>query len=631
MVKTSFILIVTVLLLVFLPAVKPLAQERSLNRDEIPAKYKWNLSDIYPNWQAWEKGMAEMEQKMAVIAGLKGTLSKSPAHLLKALKLQDELTILAYRVYRYPQLMRDTDTRNQKVSGRLQQVRILFSKYSVAASWINPEMLQIPWETTKKWLDSSPEFAPYRFSVSDLYRQQAHVLDEEKETLLALYSRFSAAPAAIYSELSTSDIKFPAVKFSNGKELKMTYGNYGKVMANYRPQEDREKAFTAHYNVFKGNINTYAAIYQAVCRKDWAAAQSRKYKSALEASLGANNIPVEVYENLVKTVKANTKPLQRYARLRAKILNLKEYHSYDGAVALTDFDKTYSYDRAVEWVLASIAPLGKEYQKKMKRAVSGGWLDVYENTGKRAGAYSSNVYGIHPYMLLNFNDTLFNVFTLAHELGHTMHTVLANENQPFALHSYTIFSGEVGSTFNERLLMDYLLERTTGPKERIALLQQAIRGIQDTFYFQVLLADFELQAHRLVEQGKPITAEVLNSIMGDLNKAYYGDSLVESELLNMVWARIRHIYATPFYVYQYSTAFAASAELYGQVTRGPAKQRKAALHRYLELLKSGGNDYPIDQLKKAGADLTKPGAVIAVCKQMDELVTLLEKEIAKLK
>jgi len=631
MVKKSFILIVTVILVIFLPAVTPMAQERSQKRDEIPDQYKWNLNDIYANWQEWEKGLAELDQKMKVIAGLKGTLGKGAQHLLKALKLQDDMGILAYRVFRYPQLMRDTDTRNQEVSGRLQQVRILLSKFGVATSWINPELLQIPWETMKKWLDSTAEFAPHRFNLGNLYRQQAHVLDEEKENLLALYNQFRGTPRSIYSELSTSDIKFPTIKLSDGKDVQMTMGNYGKILATNRSQEDRKKAFEAHYNVYKDNMNTYAAIYQGVCQRDWAVARSRKYKSTLEAALDNNKIPTTVYENLVKTVKANTKPLQRYSRLRAKVLKLKEYHVYDGSINIIDFDKTYPYDQAKEWVVASVAPLGENYQSKVKQALSGGWIDVYENTGKRSGAYSADTYGVHPYMLLNYNDTMSNVFTLGHELGHAMHTLLSSENQPFSTHSYTIFAAEVASTFNERLLLDYLLERTNDPKERIAMLLQAIRGIDGTFYFQVHLADFELQVHRLVEQGKPITAKILNNIMADLNKAYNGDSVVEDKLLDMVWTRIHHLFRTPYYVYQYATSFAASAQLYDQVTKGPKKQRKAALERFLNLLKSGGNDYPMEQLKKAGVDLTRPETIMAVINRMDELVTLLEKEINKLK
>ncbi len=607
------------------------AQERSLNRDDIDAKYKWDLNDIYSGWQEWEQGLTDLEQKMEAFAGLKGSLAKGPESLLKAFKINEELDILSYRVYRYPQLTRDTDTRNQEVAARLQKVQILFSKFNTATAWFLPEMLKIPWETMKTWLDETPALSPYRFGVEDLYCQQAHVLDEDKEKLLSFYGQFSGSPRSIYSELATSDIKFPTVKLSNDEKAMMTSDNYSRILATNHNQEDRKKAFEEHYTVYDKTKNTYAAIYSAICQRDWAGAQAKNYKSTLEAALEGNNIPVEVYENLVNTVKANVQPLQRYIKLRAKILGLDEYHNYDGSISLTDFNKTYEYEDAKKWIMASIAPLGKDYQKKMKKAVSGGWLDVYENTGKRAGAYSSNVYGVHPYMLLNYNGTLDNVFTLGHELGHTIHSVLANENQPFATSSYTIFVAEVASTFNERLLLDYLLEKSKDPKERIALLQQAIRAITGTFYFQVLLADYELQVHRLAEQGQPITAKTLSGIMHDLFAAYYGDAVINDELIDVVWARIPHFYNSPYYVFQYATCFASSAQLYDEVTKGSKKERKAATKSYLNLLKSGGNDYPMEQLKKAGVDLSKPETITAVVKQLDELVDRLEKEVAKLK
>jgi oligoendopeptidase F len=346
--------------------------------------------------------------------------------------------------------------------------------------------------------------------------------------------------------------------------------------------------------------------------------------------LEGNNIPVAVYENLVNTVKTNTEPLKRYQKLRKKVLGLEKYYSFDGSMPLTDFDKEYEYEDAKQWVIGSVEPLGADYQDKIKTAFAGGWLDVFENTGKRSGAYSASVYGVHPYMLLNYNKTLDNVFTLGHELGHTMHTLLSNENQPFATSSYTIFVAEVASTFNEALLLEYLLERTTDPKERISLLQQSIRGITGTFYFQTLLADFELQAHKLAEAGKPITANVLSSIMEELYDTYYGDSQEKDEFLKFVWARIPHIYRSPFYVYQYATCFVSSAQVYKQVSEADDADRKNIIDNYLDLLKSGGNDYPMEQLKKAGADLTKPETMMAVINQMNNLVTRLEKEIESL-
>ena len=283
------------------------------SRDEIPAEYKWNLNDIYKNWDEWEAGLKELQNKMDEIVSYKGKLKESPANLLKVKKLDDELGILSYKVYRYPQLTRDSDTRNQEMNAKLQQVQIIFAKFNTATSWINPEMLEIPWDTMKTWL-KDPEFKPYRFGIEDLYRQQAHVLDESKETLLSYYTRFNQSPRDIYTNLSTADIDFPTITLCNGNKVQVTNGNYSRVLATNYNQEDRKKTFEAHYGVFKANENTYAAIYNAVCQKDWAQAQARNYKSCLEAYLDENNIPVTVYENLVNTVKAHPQPLKRYER-----------------------------------------------------------------------------------------------------------------------------------------------------------------------------------------------------------------------------------------------------------------------------------------------------------------------------
>ncbi len=599
------------------------------SRDEIPAEYKWNLNDIYKNWDEWDAGMQEAQKKMDAIVGYKGKLKENSANLLKVMQLNDELGILFYRIYRYPQLTKDSDTRDQAINAKMQQVQILFANFGTATSWINPEMLQVPWDTMKKWLKDDA-FKPYKFGIENLYRQQAHVLDESKETILSYYSRFNQTPSDIYSNLSTTDIDFPKVTLSDGSEVQATNGNYGRILATNYNQEDRKKIFDAHYGTYKENENTYAAIYNAVCQSDWAAAQARNYNSCLEAELDGNNIPIAVYENLVNTAKANTEPLKKYNELRKRILGLKEYHNYDNSIPLTDFNKTYPYEEAKKHVIASVESLGKDYQSKLETALKGGWIDVFENTGKRSGAYSAGVYGVHPYMLMNYNETLDNVFTLGHELGHTLHTLHSYENQPFATSGYTIFVAEVASTFNENLLLDYLLTQTNDPKKRINLLQQAIRGITGTFYFQTLLADFELQAHKLVEEGKPITAEVLNKIADNLFTIYYGDTYAKDELINSVWARIPHMYRTPFYVYQYATCFASSAKLYSDVTTGTEVEKNAAKERYLNLLKSGGNDYPMEQLKKAGVDLTKPETINAVVSQFGTLVDQLEKEINKL-
>jgi oligoendopeptidase F len=607
-----------------------MAQTNYETREEIPAKFKWDLNAIYTNWDEWEVGLKDMEAKMETITSFKGKLKEDVKNLIAAKKLEDEIGILSYKVYRYPQLTLDTDTRNQDAGAKLQQVQIVFSKFGTATSWVNPELLEIPWETMEKWLDNNSELDPYRFGIEDLYRQQKHVLDEDKETLLSYFSQFNSTPKDIYTNISTTDVDFPEIELSDGEKIKATNGNYSKTLATNQNQEDRKTIFEAHYGTYTSFKNTYASIYDAVCKKDWSSARARNYSSSVESYLESNNIPIEVYTNLVNTVKANTAPLKKYNELRKKALGLEKYYSYDGSISLIDSDKKYEYDDATKLVLASVKPLGNDYQSKLTTALAGGWLDVYENTGKRSGAYSAGVYGVHPYMLLNYNETIDAVFTLGHELGHTMHTLLAQENQPFSTADYTIFVAEVASTFNERLLLDYFLDKTDDPKERIALLQQAIRGITGTFYFQTLLADFELQVHQMVEDGKPITANVLDGIMSELYDVYYGDTQEKDEFLKSVWARIPHIFRSPFYVYQYATCFVSSAKIYNDLMKAPESEKGKLVENYLQLLKSGGNNYPMEQLKLAGVDLTQPETMNAVIEEFGKLVDKLEIELNRL-
>ena len=389
--------------------------------------------------------------------------------------------------------------------------------------------------------------------------------------------------------------------------------------------------FENYYGVFEKRKNTIAAIYNSILQKNIASSKAYNYKSFLSSALEDNNIPEDIYLNLINTAKENTAPLKRYIKLRKEILGLSEYHNYDGSINLVKFDKEYEYDDAKKIVLNSIEPLGNDYTKKMENAISQGWLDVFETQGKRSGAYSAGVYGVHPYMLLNYNKTLDSVFTLAHELGHTLHTLYSQENQPFSTSDYTIFVAEVASTFNERLLLDYMLEKTQDPTEKIALLEQEIRNVTGTFYFQALLADYEYQAHKLAETGQPITADVLSKITEDLFYTYYGDEIEKDELLSIFWSRVPHFFNSPFYVYQYATCFASSAILYDKVIKTEDENaRKEALKRYIELLSSGGNDFPMNQLKKAGVDLSKKSTIEAVSKQLDGLLDKLENEIKKI-
>jgi oligoendopeptidase F len=366
-----------------------------------------------------------------------------------------------------------------------------------------------------------------------------------------------------------------------------------------------------------------------VLQRDWCLAQSREYPSTLEAALHGNNIPTSVVENLITTTKAGVEPLRRYHRLRKRALGLDRYHSYDTTIPLVDHARKYPYQQVLDWLPESVAALGADYRRQLRDVLVGDWIDVYENPGKRSGAYSAPVYGVHPYMLLNYNDTLDAVFTLAHEMGHSMHTLLSNAHQPFVYSAYTIFVAEVPSTLSEALFLDYMLQRATDDRERIVLLQHAIDGIVGTFYTQVMFADYELQAHRLVEAGQPVTADTLGDMYFGLLQAYHGDALDYDELSRVTWARIPHFYSTPYYVYQYATCFASSAQIMRQLMTGSEAERAAALDRYLGLLKSGGSDHPMPLLQRAGVDLSRPETVRAVVDQLDALVTRLEHAIER--
>jgi len=600
------------------------------NRNDIPAEYRWDFSPIFADWDAWEAGLKDLQAKTDAFVDLKGTLASGPDAVLLAYKSLDDIGMLARRVYAYTSLQRDVDTRNQDISGKFQRAGAMFAKLRTATAWFTPELLEIPQATMERWIDETPGLAPYRFGIMEAYRQQAHVLNEAGEQLLSYASRFNRAPTTAFQELSTSDIKFPKITLTDGSEITASPGAYRSGLQTLYNQQDRAQLFAAHMGAYSATVNTYAALYDGVLQRDWFLAQARNYKTTLDAALDDDAVPAAVVENLIDTARRGTAPLQRYARLRKKLLGLEHYHPYDSSIPIYQTDTRYPYEKAKELVQESLAPLGPDYVSKFRQFTAGGRVDVYESEGKRSGAYSAGVYGVGPYQLLNYQDDLDSVFTFAHEGGHAMHTVLAFENQPYATAGYTIFVAEVASTTNERFLLDKLLHDTNDPKERFLLLQHAVDSIVNTFYTQVLFADFELQAHRLVEQGQPVTAEVLEHLYLGLLKDYYGDSVEIDDAYKYTWARIPHFFNSPYYVYQYATCFASSAQLFKEMTTGSAESRKAATERYLTLLKSGGNDQPMKQLKKAGVDLSQPATVQAVVDQMDELVSRMEAEAAKI-
>ena len=600
------------------------------NRDEIDDAYKWEVDDIYDDWGQWEADMENVRELMDQFVQLQGTLGDGAEQVLAAYRLKDDIGRISYKLYRYPQLTFDVDQRNNQVQARLQQVQQLFAEFESKSAWFTPEMLTIDRETIQQWIDENEELQPYEFPISEIYRNQEHVLDEEGEKLLSYSSRFRSAPAEIYRALTTADAEFNEIELSDGTVVEVSPGEYSNILNTRRDQQDRRKAFEAMYAVYDDRRNTFASLYNAICQRDWAQAQARNYESTAEAALDGDNVPVSVLETLIEVAFDGAEPLRDYHRLRKKVLDLDGYHPYDGQIALVERDDAYPYDQVRELLIESAAPLGEDYQQKMEQALSGGWIDVYENEGKRSGAYSAGVYGVHPYMLLNYTDTISDVFTLAHELGHTLHTLLSHEHQPFATSSYTIFVAEVASTTAEALLLDHMLESTDDPEERAVLLQQAVDGIAGTFYAQALFADFELRAHRAVEEGRPMTAEQLETLYMDRITTLYEDSVDVDELYRMTWARIPHFYASPFYVYQYATCYASSANIVEGLLGDDTDERDETVDRYLTLLKSGGNDHPMEQLRKAGVDLEDASVVRSVTERMGELVGMLEEELARL-
>jgi len=605
--------------------VTPTATARPRNRVEIDDGHKWNLDDIYTDWETWERARVELEQRIGEYAALKGTLGQGPDRLLAAYKLNDALGQLAYKVYFYPSLKYDEDQRDNRVNARRQQVQALMARWQEATSWFSPELLTIPHATVKQWLDTNTDLGVYRFAIEEIFRQQEHVLNEQGERLMSLSSRLSGAPGEAYLALSTADAKFPEVTLSTGETITMSYGQYRAVLATNRNQADRRQAFLSHYGTYEKSLNTYATLYHGICQRDWFHARARGYKTTLDGALHGNNIPRSVVDNLIATTRAGVEPLRRYHRLRRRALKLDKYHPYDFSIPIIDWDRRYSYDEVLARIVESVAPLGKEYQARMWRGFRERWIDVYENDGKRSGAYSAPVYGVHPYMLLNWADTLDDVFTLAHEMGHSMHTMLSHEQQPFVYSDYTIFIAEVPSTLSEALLLEHWLSSVTERDERMVLLQHAIDNITSTFYTQVLFADFELAAHQLVEQDEPVTSEVLNALYKERFDAYYGDAVDMEDLTAITWARIPHFFNTPYYVYQYATCFASAARLAREISEGSEASQAKARERYVELLSAGGSDHPMALLKRAGVDLSEPSTVLAVVDQLNGLVSRLEE------
>ncbi len=599
------------------------------SREEIDKKYKWNLDEIYSSWDVWSDDLATFKNLAKDIPQFENLIEDDVDKFIELIELEEKISRLLDKLYLYPYMLRDLNSKDLFVLEKMQEIEHVYSEFVMTSSWIAPKILEIPKEKIITWIDSNPKLENHRFSLMELFRLKEHVLDKDKEKLLSYFSQYMGAVNDIYDELSTSDIKWNKITLSTGEEVEVTNGMYSKILEDNKNQEDRKKAFEALYGSYFVNRNTYSAIYRGILLRDVASMKAKNYASTLERALEPKNIPVEVYENLITSAKENSEPLKKYISLRKKYLNLDTYHYYDNQVKIVDYKREFSYDEARKVVLNSVKPLGEDYYNNLNTAISEGWLDVFETPNKRSGAYSLNIYDVHPYMLLNFNGTLDSVFTLAHELGHTLHSMYSTKNQPYSTHSYTIFVAEVASTFNEKLLLDYMIETSDDKNEKIALIEEAIGGILGTYYLQTLFANYEYEAYKLAEKGEAITPDILDSIMNKLFNEYFGDELTMDELQKLVWARIPHFFNSPYYVYQYATSFSASSKLYDAITnkKYSEKERKASLEKYLTLLKSGGNNHPITQLQLAGVDLLDKSNFEAVSRELERLTALLENEL----
>ncbi len=606
---------------------KPDTRDRTAIADD----FKWDLNHIFPDWATWESALEDLESLMERYGEFEGTLADGPERILAASLLSDELGQLLYKVYQYPGLQRSEDTRNNEIQAKLERVKIVLAKFRQTTAWYQPELLRIPEKTMQGWLDATPDLAPYRFGIEESYRQQRHVLDEDGERLLAYSSSFNSTPATTYSMMADADVDFPTVTLSTGEEVVASHANFMHGLFSRREQADRETLFKGHFSVYDTFPNAYASIYNGILQRDWYLTQARRYPTCLEADLDEDNIPASVVDNLIATAKSGAAPLQRYHRLRRRILGLERYRYFDAYLPLAEVDWILPYGELRPLIVDSVAVFGTDYQRTVDRAFCDRWIDVYESEGKRSGAFSAGVYGVHPYMLLNYADTVNDAFTVAHEMGHTMHTVLSNEAQPFATSSYSIFVAEVASMTNEDFFLDLLLERETDPARRVTLLQHAIDDIAAGFYRQAMFADFEVQAHRAVEEGEPITAEALQRIYLAILHDFFGSTLDDQDWYRNTWARIPHFYGSPFYVYQYATSKAAASLVHNRMTEGDIEAREATVARYLELLRSGGSDHPIALLQKAGIDFATTEPVDALVATMNRLVDDLEQELEIIK
>ena len=592
-----------------------------MERQNIESQYKWTIDEMYPEESDLNKDIDKVKSLIENVGTYKGKLSESKENLYDALHTSEEAGRVLEKLYVYTHMKSHEDTRVNANQGKATKIDMLSTELSMATSYMVPEIINIDEAKLNEFLKEE-KLSFYKKYIDEILREKPHTLSEKEEEILAAASDLSSVPENVYDMMSYADMQFPEIEDEEGNKVKITHANFSLFLKS-KNRRVRKDAFEGLYSVYKQYRNTFASTLYGGVKSEIFYAKIRKYESALQGSLFADNISVDVYENLIKSVSENIPALDKYVDLKKKFLGLDEIHMYDLYVPLTEnFDMKIPYEEAKKIVLEALKPMGEEYLSHIQEAFDNGWIDVYENDGKQGGAYSWGCYDSKSYVLMNYHDDLNSLFTLIHELGHSMHSYYSKKTQPYLYSGYKIFVAEVASTLNELLLINYLLKKSDSKEEKIYLLNYYLEQFRTTVYRQTMFAEFEKIVHETVEGGEPLTAEGFTDIYYKLNEKYYGKSCVVDEEIGLEWARIPHFY-TNFYVYKYATGFSAASALSKQIL----EEGEPAVARYKEFLKSGGSDYPLNQLKAAGVDMHKKESVDEALSVFAELVDQLEKEL----
>jgi len=593
--------------------------KKTMTRNEIPENFKWNIEDMYPNETGWEKDFSEVLALSKQYAQYSGKLGESSKVLLDAFEDKSKIWQLLEKLYVYSRMRRDEDNRVDQYQTMNDRCNSLVANASTAMSFFVPELLEIPEDKLFEFIEKEPGLKMYEFSIKDSLREKAHILSNAEENIMAQYSEITGSTNNIYTMMNNADMKFGTLEDEDGDTVELTHGKFIGFMES-KNREIRKNAFELMYASYIRQINTIATIYNYNTKTDVVISRLRKYPSSLEAALSQDNITPLVYTNLIDTVNRNLHVLYRYMDIRKKILNLDEMHMYDIYVPLFDSpDKNLPYEEALNLMKKGMLPFGEEYLSRVEEGISSRWIDVYENEGKTSGAYSFGSYDSMPYILLNYNNKFKDVFTLTHEMGHSMHSKFTREEQPFIYGGHSIFTAEVASTVNESLLMKHLLSSETDKETKKYILSIYIEEFRSTLFRQTMFAEFELLTHQAVENGESLTAEWMCREYKVLLAKYFGPDLVLDKEIEYEWARIPHFY-NAFYVYKYATGFSAATSISEKILLEGVPARDA----YIEFLKSGESNYPIELLKIAGVDMSQPEPVERAMKAFEQLVDQLE-------